>query len=349
MARHYLAVATGLPPWLLGLTTRLAVQRALGRIRRDLGAAGSAADLGRVDPIASAARVTAARLPRLRRSRRARAAALREAPRGGLPEGSSCGVRPAPATATTRRGRDRAAAGVRAKVDGLLRGESPEPSEGSRPSSSDPPSSPSTARTRRSRRGRGCGAPSRSCAASTSARAKASIAASPGASSRAGTSGPRSAGSALTFTSMPRRSRGELARVLRESLTPAIRTYSAVRRRWDSSGQRRIAARTPASGYVRVIGMSRVARLLVGGVDRHGEVRPPRSAANRAKPGVMPDVETVTRRGEMVSKRISSAPSTPSGFRNGSPIPMKTTRRPSVAAADVVLRRRRAGRGSRRP
>lgn len=60
MARHYLAVATGLPPWLLGLTTRLAVRRALGRIRRELGADGSGADLGRVDPIASAQRVTAA-------------------------------------------------------------------------------------------------------------------------------------------------------------------------------------------------------------------------------------------------------------------------------------------------
>jgi pimeloyl-ACP methyl ester carboxylesterase len=61
MARHYLAVATGLPPWMLGLTTRLAVRRALNRIARELGAsAGGAADLGRVDPIASAERVTAA-------------------------------------------------------------------------------------------------------------------------------------------------------------------------------------------------------------------------------------------------------------------------------------------------
>jgi len=61
MARHYLAIATGLPPWLLGLTTRLAVRRALDRIARELGASDDgAASLGRVDPIASAGRVTAA-------------------------------------------------------------------------------------------------------------------------------------------------------------------------------------------------------------------------------------------------------------------------------------------------
>ena len=54
------------------------------------------------------------------------------------------------------------------------------------------------------------------------------------------------------------------------------------------------------------------------------------SAANCAKAGVMPDVETVTRRGGRISKRISSAGRTPSGFRNGSPIPMKTMRSPSV-------------------
>ena len=60
MARHYLAVATGLPPWMLGLTTRLAVRRALRRIARELGASEGAGDLGRVDPIASAKRVTAA-------------------------------------------------------------------------------------------------------------------------------------------------------------------------------------------------------------------------------------------------------------------------------------------------
>lgn len=62
MARHYLAVATGLPPWMLGLTTRFAVRRALGRIARELGApeGGAAGGLGRVDPIASAERLSAA-------------------------------------------------------------------------------------------------------------------------------------------------------------------------------------------------------------------------------------------------------------------------------------------------
>lgn len=38
MARHYLAILSGLPPWVLGLTTRLAVGRALGSIRRALSA-----------------------------------------------------------------------------------------------------------------------------------------------------------------------------------------------------------------------------------------------------------------------------------------------------------------------
>jgi pimeloyl-ACP methyl ester carboxylesterase len=53
MARHYLSVATGLPPWMLDLTTRLAVRRALGRIRRDLGLPPGDGDLARVDPMRS--------------------------------------------------------------------------------------------------------------------------------------------------------------------------------------------------------------------------------------------------------------------------------------------------------
>ncbi len=53
MARHYLSVATGLPAWLLDLTTRLAVRRALARIRRDLGLPAGGDDFGRVDPVRS--------------------------------------------------------------------------------------------------------------------------------------------------------------------------------------------------------------------------------------------------------------------------------------------------------
>jgi pimeloyl-ACP methyl ester carboxylesterase len=57
MARHYLAVATGLPEWVLSLTTRLAVRRALARIRRELGLPPGDGDLARVDPLESLGRV----------------------------------------------------------------------------------------------------------------------------------------------------------------------------------------------------------------------------------------------------------------------------------------------------
>ena len=54
MARQYLSAATGLPPWSLDLTTRLAVRIALARIRRELGIPGRGG-LDRVDPLRSAA------------------------------------------------------------------------------------------------------------------------------------------------------------------------------------------------------------------------------------------------------------------------------------------------------
>ena len=56
MARHYLSVATGLPPWMLALTTRWAVDRALSRIRRELGLPGRGG-MDRVDPVRSLSRV----------------------------------------------------------------------------------------------------------------------------------------------------------------------------------------------------------------------------------------------------------------------------------------------------
>ncbi|MGE5277545.1 MAG: alpha/beta hydrolase [Acidobacteriota bacterium] len=55
MARHYLSVATGLPPWMLALTTRWAVGRALSRIRRELGLPGRGG-VDRVDPVRSLSR-----------------------------------------------------------------------------------------------------------------------------------------------------------------------------------------------------------------------------------------------------------------------------------------------------
>ncbi len=58
MARHYLSVATGLPPWLLDLTTRWAVNRASRQIRRELGLPrGAGDDRDRVDPARSLAGV----------------------------------------------------------------------------------------------------------------------------------------------------------------------------------------------------------------------------------------------------------------------------------------------------
>jgi pimeloyl-ACP methyl ester carboxylesterase len=54
MARHYLSVATGLPAWLLDLTTRLAVRRALARIRKELDVTGGDDALAAgVDPVRS--------------------------------------------------------------------------------------------------------------------------------------------------------------------------------------------------------------------------------------------------------------------------------------------------------
>lgn len=53
MARHYLSVATGLPAWLLGLTTEWAVRRAVGRIRRALDLPPGVG-LDHLDPIAAA-------------------------------------------------------------------------------------------------------------------------------------------------------------------------------------------------------------------------------------------------------------------------------------------------------
>jgi hypothetical protein len=55
MARHYLHLKSGLPRWLLGLTTRIALARADGKIRRRLGA--SSRGLESVDPLETARRV----------------------------------------------------------------------------------------------------------------------------------------------------------------------------------------------------------------------------------------------------------------------------------------------------
>jgi pimeloyl-ACP methyl ester carboxylesterase len=59
MARHYLSLATGLPAWLLGLTSRFAVRRAAARVRRALDLDSSAGGLETIDPTGSISRVRA--------------------------------------------------------------------------------------------------------------------------------------------------------------------------------------------------------------------------------------------------------------------------------------------------
>jgi pimeloyl-ACP methyl ester carboxylesterase len=59
MARHYLSLASGLPPWLLGLTARWAVRQAIARVRRELALGGGEKGLEQIDPLASVARVSA--------------------------------------------------------------------------------------------------------------------------------------------------------------------------------------------------------------------------------------------------------------------------------------------------
>lgn len=56
MARHYLHLKSGLPRWLLGLTTRIALSRADAKVRRRLGLTGGEG-LESVDPLETAKRV----------------------------------------------------------------------------------------------------------------------------------------------------------------------------------------------------------------------------------------------------------------------------------------------------
>ncbi|HYK42965.1 MAG TPA: alpha/beta fold hydrolase, partial [Thermoanaerobaculia bacterium] len=54
MARRYLSKATGIPPALLGLTTSLALRRAVRTVRQRLGLRGEGEGLQELDPIAAA-------------------------------------------------------------------------------------------------------------------------------------------------------------------------------------------------------------------------------------------------------------------------------------------------------
>ena len=51
MARHYLSVATGIPRSLLAMTTRWAISRAAGRVRRELHSIDPSAGLVQIDPV----------------------------------------------------------------------------------------------------------------------------------------------------------------------------------------------------------------------------------------------------------------------------------------------------------
>ena len=57
MAKHYLALATGLPEWLLGLTARWAMELAVARIGRALSLDPAESEEYRVDPLRAAGRV----------------------------------------------------------------------------------------------------------------------------------------------------------------------------------------------------------------------------------------------------------------------------------------------------
>jgi uncharacterized protein len=59
MARHYLSRATGLPPWLLGLTSRFAVGAAVALVRRELSLERGAAGLETIDPLQAIRRIRA--------------------------------------------------------------------------------------------------------------------------------------------------------------------------------------------------------------------------------------------------------------------------------------------------
>ncbi len=59
MARHYLSLATGLPAWLLGLTSRFALRRAATQVRRALALDPDAGGLETIDPAGSISRVRA--------------------------------------------------------------------------------------------------------------------------------------------------------------------------------------------------------------------------------------------------------------------------------------------------
>ena len=59
MARHYLALSTRLPNWLLALTSRWALSRAVARVRRELQIPATADGLEQFDPLRSMARVRA--------------------------------------------------------------------------------------------------------------------------------------------------------------------------------------------------------------------------------------------------------------------------------------------------
>jgi pimeloyl-ACP methyl ester carboxylesterase len=59
MARHYLSRATGLPPWLLGLTSRFAIGAAVAHVRRELSLDADAGGLETIDPLRAIRRVRA--------------------------------------------------------------------------------------------------------------------------------------------------------------------------------------------------------------------------------------------------------------------------------------------------
>src|SRR5262249_20691813 len=101
----------------------------------------------------------------------------------------------------------------------------------------------------------------------------------------------------LILTGRPRRRRASLEACSSESFAPAMTTYSTVIGCRASAGQERSAWNRPASGYERLIGMSRLRVSSSGALTDTARLGRRSHEAIFESAGVMPDVETVTRRG----------------------------------------------------
>ena len=116
----------------------------------------------------------------------------------------------------------------------------------------------------------------------------------------------------FTFALIPDRSFTRRRASSGESFTPSSITYSNVMRLRFLSGNRRQASRMAASGYLRFGGTSAVRCSSVVAWSETARFGISGSHASRSRPGTIPTVESVTRRGEIA--RPCSACSIRSAF-----------------------------------